>query len=137
MNKSIFFRSLLLGALCVSAPIQADETYYRWLDAQGETIISDRPPAPGVDYEIVSTRSTFSQTVSGEGEAEEEPVEEATVGNQADAEWCRIAKENLETLKTTKRVTMRDDNGELKLLSKEEQDEQIAFTQEQVNAYCE
>ncbi len=129
----------LLLNLCFFAPqIQADDTYYRWLDEKGETIVSDRPPAPGVDYEIVSTRSSFSKAVSGRSTGEEEPEEtEESEESQANAQWCKIARENLETLKSSKRVTMRDDNGELTLLSKEERAEQISVTQGQVDVHCE
>ena len=39
----------------------AGGTYYRWVDASGTEVNSDRPPPAGIEYETVSTNTNLLQ----------------------------------------------------------------------------
>ena len=117
----------------------ADE-YYRWIDERGETILSDRPPAAGIDYERVSTNSRFSSTQT-QGEADSDQQGATAVApkakSQKNTELCRIAMENFDALNNSDRITMRDENGNAKVLSEKEIKEHFKTTKAQIDAFCE
>ena len=62
---ALFSASLAAIAL-VSAPVLAGEVYYKWLDERGNPVHSDRPPAKGIKYEVVSTGSSLIRQVEPE-----------------------------------------------------------------------
>ena len=60
--------AMLLGPTLVQPSAHADNTYYRWQDERGNAVHSDRPPPPGIDYEVVSTSSSkFREVDASEG----------------------------------------------------------------------
>lgn len=127
----------------------AGTTYYRWVDARGDTVLSDRPPPSGTQYEVVSTGTTLKRVVEpeeGAVPAEVKPSEgnkfeqvdtaEARESSKTNPEYCKQAQQNLETLTTRPRIRMRDENGELRYLTQEEIEEQKEEAQEAIDTYC-
>lgn len=142
--------ALAAGLAILASQSTAQNHHYRWTDEQGETVYSDRPPPAGVDYEIVSSTSSFSQAVKSRQDAlATEPdagVEDAGAGGapadqqaqaKATAEFCAKARANLETLNGSARIVIRTDEGETRALSEEEIEEQKRTTQSQITTYCE
>ena len=56
--------ALLLLLVLGTVNSSAQTNHYRWVNAQGETVFSDRPPPAGIDYEVVSTISRQKRAVS-------------------------------------------------------------------------
>ena len=81
MNK-IPVKMLLLAVVIMTGNQGiAGNTHYRWLNDRGEPVYSDRPPPQGVEYEVMSTTSSFKRAVSAEEGAV--PLEtESRVGNE-------------------------------------------------------
>jgi hypothetical protein len=140
---------LLLAIATGSVGSKAQSNYYRWLDSRGNPIHSDRPPPAGVDYEVVSTESTFTRAVTGEEGAVPLAVE-PTVGNEftpqdsaksadykKNPEFCQRAKTNLESLTTSAQVKVRDDQGEERYLTPEEMEVERQKAKAQIDVYCE
>ena len=154
-TNKMFLSALLLAFI---APIAVDsamaaDTYYRWKDDRGKLVVSDRPPADaGIDYEVVSQRSTLVRRVSaGEGavpaEVNPRPGNEFervdTRNEQLEAvpknpESCERAKANLDTLNTSARIRIRDqDTGELRFLSEDEKETQRQKARDTIRVHCE
>jgi hypothetical protein len=142
--------ALGIGALLSSAwiPSAHAETYYRWQDAKGNPVHSDRPPPAGIDYEVINTGSKLVRKVEAEqgavpattrstpsNEFSTQPSEpETTV--EKNPEYCSRAQANLQTLNTNARVRIRDNNGEYVYLSQEEKDIQRKKAQDLIAVHC-
>jgi len=143
------FGAILLAIIATSSVASAAQTdYYRWLDSRGNPIHSDRPPPAGVNYEVVSAKSTFKRNV----EAEEGAVPLETVpraGNDFDqvnteeakrslknSELCTRAKENLAALTSSEQVKVRNDRGEERFLTAEEIVVERQTAKAQLSVYC-
>jgi hypothetical protein len=127
----------------------ADTNYYRWIDNRGNPVHSDRPPPKGIDYEVVSTQSSFTRAVSAEEGAVPAEVE-PRVGNEftpedssaadrskKNSELCQRARSNLETLTASDTVNIRNNEGEVQQLNPQELQVQRATAKAQVEVYCE
>lgn len=140
--------ALLAAALVQGAPANAGETYYKWIDANGRPVHSDRPPPKGVDYEVIRTGSGLRRQVDSEEGAvprsveptesnKFEPVEMTKVKVEKNPEYCARAQENLETLNTQARIRMRNDEGEIVYLSEEEKEAQRERARDTIEVHCE
>jgi len=125
-----------------------EEVYYRWINERGFPMLSDRPPPKGIDYEVVSTGSSFKRPVeAAEGavprevepspgnDFKQEAVAETKI--QKNPEYCARARENLTTLNTTARIKMRNDAGELAYIDEEEKERQRKRAQDNIDIHCE
>ena len=125
---------LALLLLATSLSYAASNTHYRWLDKFGNPVHSDRPPPAGTEYEVVSTGSNMVRKVSA-SEGAVPAVAEPSVGNQFEAvidgkpkppaknpEYCKRAQDNLNTLDSTARIRIRNDEGEFRYLNEEEKE---------------
>ena len=145
--KAILY-CLLLIVVVFSYVATASETYYRWTDEHGNLLHSDRPPPPGIDYEVVSTDSHQIRRVDGKEGAV--PLEvRPRVGNEFETspketkdfkkspEICRRAKDNLAALAAGGKIRMRNDQGELRFLTEDQKASQIKRAEEVIEAHCE
>lgn len=118
---------------CSGSSIGASETYYRWNDASGNPVNSDRPPPVGVQYDVVTTNTNTmvdertDQPDSPQGEAgrtgntaNQQNTSVPLMEFEKDPEACAIAKQNLETLNTHARIRMPDDDGNFRYLNEDE-----------------
>ena len=144
---------VVAASLAVAIPAaEASSTYYRWKDEQGKLVVSDRPPTQDIEYEVVSQRSSLVRRVKpGEGavpaEVKPRPGNEFeqtdTRQEQLEAvarnpESCNRAKDNLDTLNTSARIRIRDqDTGELRFLSEDEKETQRQKAQDIIRVHCE
>jgi hypothetical protein len=141
--------TILLVAVATSTVGNTAQTnYYRWLDVRGNPIVSDRPPPAGTDYEVVSTQSTLKRAVdANEGAVplaiNPTPGNEFTPQDSAEAqrsttnaELCQKAQSNLEALSGTAAVTVRNDQGEARVLTPQEMEIQRTTTEAQIKVYC-
>ncbi len=137
---------LLAIMVAWSSPGLAGSTHYKWVNERGEPVYSDRPPPKGVDYEVVSTQSSFKRIVSGDEGAV--PLEtDPRVGNEFEQvntrqkskknpELCQRAKTNLDALTTSDQVKVRNAQGEVRMLSPEEMEIERQTARAQIDVYC-
>jgi hypothetical protein len=123
--------ALIILALS-SAGAQAGETYYRWQDASGTTVNSDRPPPAGTDYDVITTDSSSIHQVNNaesvppkqstplDSKLEGEPVSARTPAPPKDQKACEHARQNLQTLNTSARIRVPDGNGNYRYLNEDE-----------------
>tara|TARA_R110002110_G_scaffold415765_1_gene655133 strand:+ start:10562 stop:11017 length:456 start_codon:yes stop_codon:yes gene_type:complete len=151
VNKAIKRCALAAAAVIITMTAlasSAGNTYYRWVDDRGNPVHSDRPPAKGVEYEVISTGSTLKRQVSAEEGAvpaeveprvgnEFEQVDTADKKLEKNPEFCQRARDNLETLNTAARIRMRNDQGEIRFISEEEKAEQRKTAEANIKAHCE
>lgn len=148
--KRVFQSSLIAAAaitLAISSLTANAEVHYRWTDDRGNPVHSDRPPPKGTPYEVVSTNSSLVRRVDPD-EGAVPAATEPTAGNefeqtdtnpkavQKNAEQCKRARDNLETLNTKSRIQIRDDKGELRALSEKEKAEQREQATATISAHC-
>ena len=140
---------LLATMLVIAGNSYAGNTHYHWSNERGESVYSDRPPPEGVDYEVVSTSSSFKRSVTSDEGAV--PLEtQPSAGNKFDqvdtaqadrlkknTELCQRARTNLESLTSSPQVKIRNDQGETRLLSAEEIEVQKQTASAQISVYCE
>ncbi len=126
----------------------ASEVVYRWKDAAGNPVNSDRPPPEGVEYETFSTSSSMVHAVdpaagtapptgkpaAGKGA----PATAATAPvSQKNPENCARAKDNLTQLDTHARIRLRNDQGEIRYLSEEEKAAEKQKALDAIKVFCE
>ncbi|QIB67690.1 DUF4124 domain-containing protein [Kineobactrum salinum] len=141
---------LLLLSVAASGQVTASEIYYRWLDTRGNPVHSDRPPPAGTDYEVISTGSGFKRVVpANEGvvpkeveprvgnEFEKTETTTVTIDKTKNPALCERARQNLETLDSTARIRVRDDQGDMRFLNEEEIEAERSKALAAVKAYCE
>ena len=141
-------RALALASIFAAMDSVAGNTHYRWLNERGIPVHSDRPPPKGIDYEVISTGSSFKRVVSSDEGAV--PLEtESRAGNEFDrvnsdaakrskknAELCEKARTNLDSLTNSERVKVRDSQGEERFLTAEEIEVETQTAKAQISVYC-
>ena len=133
-------------------PVDAGPTY-RWVDDNGNPVLSDRPPEAGIPYTEVGIEAGFKRypkPVANEtaGQAPESnvsssPLSSATGGQsnrvevvEAQPALCEQAKDNIFKLETFPRMRVRDDDGEVRFMSDEERATQLATAYKVRDANC-
>jgi len=121
---------------CSGSSIGASETYYRWNDASGNPVNSDRPPPVGVEYDVITTNTSLKRrensmddAPSAESSALNSKLEGETPTAQTpvttkNPEACKQARLNLETLTTSARIRVADGNGNYRYLNEDEKETQ-------------
>ncbi len=140
---------LLLLSTAASGQVSADEIHYRWLDARGNPVHSDRPPPAGTDYEVISTSSGFKRIVPAEQGVVPKEVEPrvgnefekiettVTIDKRKNPALCERARQNLEALNSSGRIRVKDDQGDPRFLDEDEIEVERSKAQDAVKAYCE
>lgn len=151
MNQTLRALSIALLSCALgfgSSFSEAGKEYYRWIDDRGDPVHSDRPPPEGIDYEVISTQSSLVRPVDaseGAVPAEVEP----RVGNdfeprtnappaiKKNPEFCQRARDNLETLNTSARIRVRNEQGEFTYIDELEKERRREEAREAISIYCE
>ena len=127
----------------------AGGTYYRWTDASGTEVNSDRPPPPGTEYETIAT-STNERVDEVTDDGNMKPAETPSRGEapeigqapmqrivvEKNPEACALAKQNLETLNTKARIRMPDGQGSFRFLSEEDKADQRTQAEAAIKQNC-
>ncbi len=145
---AIFSLVLALAAPILSSSFaNAGQAVYRWKDAQGNPVNSDRPPPEGVDYEVISTKSSMVRSVDADegavpAEITPRPGNEFEAVNanppkiEKNPEFCQRAQENLTALDSNVRIQMRNEQGEIRFLTMEERDIQRQKALDSIKVNC-
>jgi len=142
-----------------TAPTQA-ATLYRWNDASGSPVVSDRPPPPGTPYTTLDgrrygTSGTLQAPATSERQTESDS--ESRVGTSANTSitstggdtqvtgtvtveknqgLCEQAKKNVFNLETFPRIRTTDPDGTIRFMSEEEISSQLSVAREAVSSHC-
>jgi len=150
LKRSLNLCALILTSLVLSLSgsfANSDAVVYRWKDEAGNQVNSDRPPPQGIDYEVVSTRSSFVRPVdSKEGAVplevnssagnDAKKVAAKTPATQKNPEYCAAARNNLLQIDSHARIQLRDDQGEVRYLSEEEKAVEKQKALAAIKAFC-
>lgn len=149
-TKHISLCAALVAMLgIISADTMAGNSYYRWTDATGNPVHSDRPPPAGTNYEVVSTGTSKVRKVSS-SEGAVAPVSDTSKEDEFDGfeeskteapeknpELCKGARSNLDTLESKARVRIKGDDGKYRYLEMDEKETQKKTARDLIDSYCE
>lgn len=155
--KSLKFLKLMPAATLIamlslgSNPALAQEEIYRWVDAEGVTHFSARPPE-GVEYQRITTRNNVVDTVAPRtvGETEDMGSDNGNDGGMAAlpevdaqepdpemvAERCEQARSNLSWMTQRVQIQRENESGEIERLSEDERQRMIEEAQAFIDEWC-
>ncbi len=141
--KTAFVIALSLAGLLITTGIQAAKVY-TWVDADGVTHYSERPPK-NVKASAVELKTGHSEPVNYGGAAETTTAESAPAAAQAqpqaqtsrkNPERCEQARKNLEVLQNFGRVRVQNEDGTFRYLTEEDQRTRLEETQKIIDEAC-
>ena len=136
--KRIVAIALLAASAASISAFAAGTIYYRWVDETGDTIHSDRQPPTGTKYEVVNAGEGFSYALPKNEETQSEAAAKPiTAHSRKDPVSCQQAKDNMATLQGQDKVAVRDENGEVQILSAIEIKAQVEMTRGHIEIFCE
>lgn len=154
------FQKGILIAVCgfLASAAMGEAEYYTWVDENGVTNYAQRNPQ-GYDAQFISSSRPFGfqrgsgrpqaqqpdsadteSTTSGESgsdisiEAERQAIAQQIV--EVKRTNCEMGKRNLAQLEAFRRIRVRDENGEERLLSDEEKAQRINETRQIIRENC-
>lgn len=135
MKSTILFVISLCLALTFNQAM-ADKLY-KWTDAKGVTHYSQHPAAnvkneviiPKTGHSDPVTHSVPTSTINTNSSA-------AAKASLKDPERCANARKNLDTLKTFARIKVKEDNGEFRYLTPDEQKQKIGEANKAIEESC-
>lgn len=109
----LIISSILLASISLST-LAKGEKVYTWTDGKGVVHYGERPPKD-VQAKLVKTRTGHSDPTPVPVAPKTAPVEQAatpaTRQPPKDPERCKLAKENLHTLNTVARLSIKNAEG--------------------------
>ncbi len=142
-------------ALALSETVSANTTY-RWVDQNGNPVLSDRPPEAGVPYTEVGVNSGFERYPKPTGMNEPDVNESDATGALSTAmrsasaassparievvspqpDLCDQAQDIIFKLETFPRMRIQEKNGEVRFMIGEERSAQLATAYRVRDANC-
>ena len=137
-------RALLLTTLVIAALGLGSDTFaqtvYVWTASDGSLVHSDRPPGPGINFQIQTTAGGAPKRSENEADIntqlESEDKSASMLGVDLDASYCQRAQSNLKTLDSFTQIRTRDDAGNYRYLTIEENEEQRQQAILLIDQYC-
>lgn len=145
MNRRLNGHQRLLAIALLTTgltlPLTGSAQIYKWVDEDGITHFSERPPK-NTPAALIKPKTGHSEPVfyggasSSASETEPEIPEGMVTEAAYHQERCEVARQNLQALKNFGRVKVRRDDGEIHSLSEEEQQERVATNQQMADESC-
>jgi len=141
-------KSLLVSlVLSTSAAVYAqDATIYRWVDNNNVVHFSHEHPKDK-DYAQIDVKVSYASSQKGNNADKENAADKLALSPdtsdlssksaEAVKKNCLTAQENLKTLQQFDNVHIQDLEGNQRLLTKEEKEEQITLSEKYVSVFCE
>jgi hypothetical protein len=143
-------RALLLAALCLALASPAGAQVYKWKDADGKTVISDKPPPgqlPVPKQEDSVPEAAPAQPSLADRELEfrkrrqearenAEKAEKEAAAAAGKEENCRNVRRQLQTLESGERIALRGDKGERYFLNDAQRAQEVAKAKQYLDAQC-
>ncbi len=136
------FTAMLLSAVLLPVSVQAEkQTYYRWVDASGNTSYGSIPPAnvDAVKVNIHTGRVVPTPAVKQPQSKAEKTLPRMEIElERGEAErLCGLAQTNLTTLKGAGIIRLRYEDGESVVLDEDAKQRQIDDAEQAIARYCE
>jgi hypothetical protein len=142
--------ALACSIALASAPLMADTTIHKWVDANGVTHFGAEPPK-NVKAEEVKPRiyspstpaSTSEKAVETKVEDKpkdattDKPKEMLTISAEQIAAQCKDAQSRLQQLESSPRLMTRTADGQMQRVPEEERQKMIEAERVRVKEYCE
>jgi len=158
MDRKSLIRAIALAVLIPLADSPPDAlagTIYRWVDDNGNPMLSDRPPEARIPYTEIGGSPPLRRypkqsesapqtpdsvdtpiTVSAKPESVSEASASSTVTIKPEPELCQQALDNIFKLETFPRSRVQDPSGEVRFMSDAERAEQLRVAKEVRDANC-
>jgi hypothetical protein len=147
------FSFLLLAALCLGLSLPTGAQIYKWKDASGKTVISDKPPpgqlpvpqqnesndpAPPTQSAQPSLADRELEFRKRQKEAREnaEKTEKETAAATEKEENCQNARRRLQMLESGERIASRNDKGERYFMDDAQRAQETAKTRQHIDTQC-
>ena len=128
-------RCLTLAVFCVGVAATAHAgQYYKWTDEKGVTHFTDKPPKNSQAEKVDKTKR-IPKTHEQAAAEKQAAVEAAAMAEQKLK--CDDEKSRLNKLKTSEKINIRQADGSLRQLTKEEVQEEIAKSENALKVACE
>lgn len=108
-------------------------TVYRWVDENNVVHFSQQQPSHD-NYTELKMSAANQRKIDEQLAQTEEETEALDIEGAKDQ--CEEAKANVQTLKTYDKIQYQDSDGELKLLTSKQKQQQLAISEKQVEVYC-
>lgn len=142
-----FITALACSIALASAPLLADTTIHKWVDANGVTHFGAEPPK-NVKAEEVKPRVYAPSTPApapSETQADDKPKdattdkpkEMVTISAEQIAAQCKDAQSRLQQLESSPRLMTRTADGQMQRVPEEERQKMIEAERVRVKEYCE
>ena len=148
MTKTGWLFVLLLLALPFQLSVAA---MYKWVDAEGNVVYSDKPP-PGAETEVIDKKSygvtdeeaqeqldslnEKAEVIKEERDIKNDVASQQAERNETIKKNCEIARSNLALLTSQARVTLKDEDGNDYFLSDEDKQTKTLDASSNVERYC-
>jgi len=146
-----FILSLSLVAFSLLALDAGAETVYRWVDDEGVTHFTRRPPK-NRESTAIGTKTGHSEPVDYSGQLKSDQAEEEAEAQNTGAgseqnrqarqesedheAACRSARRNLDILSQGRRVQVEGEDGEVRFLDADEQERRREQAQRNIAKHC-
>ncbi len=131
-------RRLITVFMLLSATTAWASGYYRWVDEKGAVHYSEIPPAEGAAsiQEVGSPSGSLSTPKEDNVSVQPKPVKQAPEKTDLKSKNCKIAQDNLEVMNRSKDIHVTGENGEKRILTKEEVELKKLETEKDIEIYC-
>lgn len=137
----------LFTATLVVAPAGVQAEVFKWKDEKGVTHYSENPPSePVKTLETLRVKSRASsdadsaidQLNKSRSEIDKKLVDKTPVAkDEKYKEKCEGLRKDLETIKSSDEVRIKEGDAEPRLMSEKEKQDRLDSTQREIKAYCE
>ena len=148
-----FFVTLLLAVLM---PQGMASTTYRWVDENGNPVLSDRPPPTGTPYTELDSASGFGRHPQSARQDQDEvsspipdngrpfPQSPSSYQTANDRDYapgrqsavCEQAKTNILKLETLPRIRVEGESGEVRFMTEDERTAQLDIAYRAQDLHC-
>ena len=152
LRYGLYVMLMLVGLIAQSAA----GTTYQWMDANGNPVLSDRPPPAGKAYVEVDSSNGFIRRpkpviqdqpdVIGPASEVSAPASDSTADNPTASvaaghigrqpAVCEQAQDNILKLETLPRVRLVDEHGDVRFMTEDERTAQLAITYQSRDLHC-
>lgn len=141
----MFYQSVAAALVIFCSNVSAKDTMvYRWVDNNNVVHYSHEHPADK-DYSEVNIQVAYSAPIIASKPSTENADYNTSTNQQPASQLspeeitknCESAQVNLKVLNSFERITVEDEDGEARLLSDEEKQEQVELSNKYVDVYCE
>lgn len=135
--------SLLILGLAISCNQLSANTYYKWVDDNGTTHYSNKPPKDRESSPVHTTSrasgpaSRMAPKVQSNNDATKTSEEGSTLYDaKASEEFCTNAKERLSLVISSNQIKQKSKDGSVVMLSEEQRQSEITRIREQLAEHC-